>query len=215
MRWLNYFSSARIPYYIYKINKNDCVVINFLLGVEHAIIILYGAIFLCKIFNNQEAFPVSIFNTNDVLFIKSLQINSQCYYKLISLDTTYILSFSLNDLRNNNKINHKLLFNIINSSKYTVRKYEIINHILINKYIKYRIIQLILFLCLEFGIIQNNKITIPFSVSQKNLAKITRSNTVAVNHIMNFLFKKQIIKYYSKKGICINNILNLISTFLL
>lgn len=215
MKWLSYFSKSKIPYYIYKIKKNDLMIINNNLQINQSIIILYGTIFLCKNFNNKKNFPVAIVSTNNIIYLKSFKNNTQYYYKLIALDNSYVLSFSFNYLIKNTKTNKQLFSQIIHAYENTLIRYEMINHILVHKYIKSRIIQLILILCLEFGIINNKKIIIPFSLSQKNLANIIKSNKITVNKIISYLIKQNIIKYSSQKRIYLQNISLLSYTFLI
>jgi len=214
MKWLNYFSSAKIPYYVYKINKNDVIIINNDLSIDQSIIILYGTIFLSKNFNNKRTFPVAILSTNNIIYLKSFQIHNQYYYRLIALDHSYLLSFSLNHLKNNSTVKKELFFYIISAHQNTLIKYEMINSILVHKYAKYRLIQLILSLCLEFGIFNHKQIMIPFTLSQKNLTNIIKSNKMTINKLINGLRKKEIIQYSSKKIISLHKILNLSYIFL-
>jgi len=209
MKWLNYFSNSNIPYRIYKIKKNDLIIINKHFIISNSIIILYGTMFFCKVFNNQELFPIAILNTNNIIYLKSLHIDNECYYKLIALDKTYILSFSCSYLINKKKMNKELLICIINAYQNTFIKYELINSILSHKYIKLRLVHLILVFSLEFGIVYNHNIIIPFNLPQKYLIYILNTNYITVNKIINFLIRQNIIKYSSDKILSLHSILNL------
>nr|YP_009397325.1 global nitrogen transcriptional regulator [Thuretia quercifolia]ARW66511.1 global nitrogen transcriptional regulator [Thuretia quercifolia] len=206
MKWLNNFSSANITYYIYKLNKNDFFILDPKISKDQSFIILNGIILIIKVFSNKKYFPLIILNTNNIISLEYFSTNSNYYYKLIALDKTYILSFSIKDLKGNNKIKPEIFHSIIDGYHITLTKYEIMNSILVHKLAKHRIIQLILFLSFEFGTISNKKILIPFSLSQKKLALITKSNKITVNKIIKHLCKEKIIKYLYKKIICIINI---------
>nr|YP_009326625.1 global nitrogen transcriptional regulator [Membranoptera platyphylla]AMJ16882.1 global nitrogen transcriptional regulator [Membranoptera platyphylla] len=208
MKWINSFSNSQIPYYIYKLNKGDKILYNPNKIYNRSIVILQGVIYLFKIFQNKEIFPLAILKTNNIIDLEC-SYETQHYYTIIALDQTYLMSFSLSDIKNKIYIKKQILLNIIYGQKITLKQYELMNQILRHKYIKYRILQLILLLSLEFGIIHENKIIIPFSLSQKNLSIIIGSNKITINQIMNYLSKKTIIKYSTKKIIHIENIFNL------
>nr|QCI06368.1 global nitrogen transcriptional regulator [Dictyurus purpurascens] len=211
MKWLNYFSNANIPYYIYKLSKNDSLILNSKLNKDQSFIILNGIIFIIKIFKNKQIFPVIILNKNSIVNLQYNHINSNYYYKLVALKKAYILSFSYKNLKSTKKINTEMLYDIISGYHMTLKKYELINNILVHKLAKNRIIKLILFLSLEFGNIYNKEIIIPFSLSQEKLALITKSNKITVNKLINHLNKEKIIKYSYQKIIHITNINKLIS----
>nr|QCI06079.1 global nitrogen transcriptional regulator [Delesseria sanguinea] len=208
MKWITSFSNSQIPYYIYKLNKGDKILYNPNKIYSKSIIVLHGVIYLFKVFQNKEIFPLAILKTNHIIDL-NYYYETQHYYTIIALDKTYLMSFSLLEIKNKIYIKKQILFNIIHGQKSTLRQYELMNQILKHKYIKYRILQLILLLSLEFGIIHDNKIIIPFSLSQKSLSIITGSNKVTINEIMSYLSKKTIIKYSTKKIIHIENIFNL------
>nr|YP_009332845.1 global nitrogen transcriptional regulator [Membranoptera tenuis]AKL79101.1 global nitrogen transcriptional regulator [Membranoptera tenuis] len=208
MKWINNFSNSHIPYYIYKLNKGDKILYNPNKIYNRSIIILHGVIYLFKIFQNKEIFPLAILKTNNIIDLE-YSYETQHYYTIIALDQAYLMSFSLLNIKNKIYIKKQILFNIIYGQKLTLKQYELMNQILRHKYIKYRILQLIFLLSLEFGIIHKNKIIIPFSLSQKNLSIIIGSNKITINQIMNYLSKKTIIKYSTKKIIHIENIVNL------
>nr|YP_009391942.1 global nitrogen transcriptional regulator [Acrosorium ciliolatum]ARW60086.1 global nitrogen transcriptional regulator [Acrosorium ciliolatum] len=199
MKWINEFSNSQIPYYIYKLNKGDSIIYNCNSDYNKSFIVLRGIIYILKIFTNQEIIPIAILNTNNIINLNPFKINKQNYYKIIALDKTYIISFNINKLKYNDNINKSLILNIIFSYELTLEKYERMNSILIHKHIKYRVIQLILFLCLDFGIINQKQVIIPFKLSQKSLAKITGSNQITINKMINKLSKNMLITYSLKK----------------
>nr|YP_009393608.1 global nitrogen transcriptional regulator [Bostrychia simpliciuscula]ARW62170.1 global nitrogen transcriptional regulator [Bostrychia simpliciuscula] len=198
MKWINFFANYNITYYVYKINKEDSILIySSCKNINKSIVIIHGSIYITKNFTNQKKLILAILSKNDIFSLKSK--SKKFYYKLIALEETYFISFNLVDLKKF-KSNDCFLFNIIISYENTLSKYEIMNEILSQKYAHNRVTQLILFLCLEFGIISKKKIYIPFKLSQKKLAIISNTSTVAIN---------KNIKYYNKKSIYIQNIFNL------
>lgn len=199
MKWINAFSSSQIKYYIYKLNKGDSIIYSYNSDYNKSLIILNGIIYIIKIFTNQEIIPIAILNTNNIIYLNSLHTTKQNYYKLIAFEKTYIISFNINQLKYQSNTYKLLTSNIIKSYELTLKRYELMNTILMQKNIQNRLIQIILFLSLEFGIVYQQKIIIPFTLSQKNLANITGSNKITINRIIHKLSKQMIIKYSLKK----------------
>nr|YP_009392773.1 global nitrogen transcriptional regulator [Bostrychia tenella]ARW61335.1 global nitrogen transcriptional regulator [Bostrychia tenella] len=203
MKWINFFANYSIPYYIYKIEKEDSILLNnSYKNVNKSIIIIHGSIYIIKIFINQEILPVAILGKNNIFTLKEKNVNYKFYYKLIALETTYLISFSLNNLKNN----YALLLNIIKSYNNTLEKYEVMNEIISQKYAKNRTVQLILFLCLEFGIVNKKEVYLPFKLSQRSLAIMSHTNKTTINKIIKYTWKKINIKYSNKKNVYIQNI---------
>nr|QCI06569.1 global nitrogen transcriptional regulator [Erythroglossum lusitanicum] len=199
MQWINAFSNSQIKYYIYKLNKGDSIIYNYYETYNKSLIILSGIIYIIKIFTNREIIPIAILNTNNIICLDNLYTTKQNYYKLTAFEQTYIISFNMNELKYESHICKSLTSNIIKSYDLTLKKYELMNNILMQKNIQNRLIQIILFLSLEFGIVYQQKIIIPFTLSQKNLANITGSNKITINRIIHKLSKQMIIKYSLKK----------------
>nr|YP_009391326.1 global nitrogen transcriptional regulator [Dipterocladia arabiensis]ARW59470.1 global nitrogen transcriptional regulator [Dipterocladia arabiensis] len=206
MKWINNFSNLQISYYIYKLNKGDKIICNNKSNYDKSIIILYGITYLFKTLNNKQIFPLAILNKNNIIHLDKYHVNKKINYQLIAFETTYLISFSYKNITNKTHLNNNLLLKIITSQELTKKNYEIMINILKHKYIKYRIIQLLLLLSLKFGVINEKEIMIPFSLSQKNLAIITESNKITVNKIINELCKKMLIRYSAKKIIYITDI---------
>lgn len=206
MQWIKFFKNYNIPYYVYKLNKEDYILIyNHYPNTNKSIIILHGSIYVIKIFTNKETMPLAILNKNNIFTLEEKNINYKFYYKLVALEQTYIVSFQLTHFTKIKK-NYYLLLKIIKSYNNTLTKYEIMNEILNQKYAKNKIIHLILFLCLEYGIIHKKQIYIPFRVSQRNLAVMTGTNKATINKVMKYICKNIPIKYSSKKNLYIKNI---------
>nr|YP_010155950.1 global nitrogen transcriptional regulator [Cumathamnion serrulatum]QQY85317.1 global nitrogen transcriptional regulator [Cumathamnion serrulatum] len=208
MKWIKTFSNSQITYYIYKLNKGDKILYKPNRIYSKSIIVLHGVIYLFKMFQNKDIFPLAILSTNNIINL-DYSYDTQHYYTIIALDRAYLISYSLLDIKNKIYIKKQILINIIYGQKSTLKQYELMNQILKHKYTKYRILQLIFLLSLEFGVIHDNKIIIPFSLSQKNLSIITGSNKITINKIMNYLSRKTIIKYSTKKFIYIEDIFSL------
>nr|YP_009295239.1 global nitrogen transcriptional regulator [Dasya binghamiae]AOH77251.1 global nitrogen transcriptional regulator [Dasya binghamiae] len=203
MTWINKLANSQIPYYIYKLNKGDQIIYNYNTYYNNIIIILYGTIYFIKAIHRKQIFPLAILKTNNIINLKKFCINIKYSYKLIACETTYLVSFSLINTKN---IKKDILFNIISSQNLTLNNYAMMNEILKHKYIKHRIIQMILLLSLKFGHINNQEIIIPFSLSQKDLANLLGSNKTTINKIINELCKKMFIQYSSKKIIQVKNL---------
>nr|WMP12353.1 Global nitrogen transcriptional regulator [Laurencia verruciformis] len=204
MKWINLLNNCKIPYNIYKLNKNDSTIIcNRYNNQNHLTIILHGSIYIIKIFENKKAIPIVILNKNSLF--NTTDISNRFYYQLIALDKTYILTVKID---NASELSSELMINIIESYKKTLNLYQIIHETMNHKHKKNRVIQMILFFLFEFGIVNQTQIQIPFKVSQKNLAKITGTNKKTVNQIINNIKKRSNITYSKKKSIQINNIFN-------
>nr|YP_009398994.1 global nitrogen transcriptional regulator [Cliftonaea pectinata]ARW68058.1 global nitrogen transcriptional regulator [Cliftonaea pectinata] len=206
MKWTSFFTDYNIPYYIYKLKKEDAIVLNNLNLKNQSIIIIYGSIYATKIFRNKKTLPLAILKTGNIFHIKHLKHKNLFYYKLIAIEETYILSFEIDKLKNKKKITHNFLFHIINSYNNTIQKYEVMSEIINQKYTKKRLIQLILLLCLEFGIFKDKKVCIPLKMSQKNLSQMISINKNNINQIIKFLNKDTKIYYSKQKKFLINDV---------
>nr|WMP11926.1 Global nitrogen transcriptional regulator [Laurencia australis]WMP12138.1 Global nitrogen transcriptional regulator [Laurencia australis] len=204
MRWINLLNNCKIPYNIYKLNKNDSTIICTQYNNQNYLtIILHGSIYIIKIFENKKVIPIVILGKNSLFSTKD--ISNRFYYQLIALEKTYILTVKI---KNPNKLSSELMINIIESYRKTLNSYQIINETINQKHKKNRVIQMILFLLFEFGIINQKQIQLPFKISQKNLAKITGTNKKTINKIINNIKIKYNTNYSKKRSIQINNIFN-------
>nr|YP_010851705.1 Global nitrogen transcriptional regulator [Echinothamnion hystrix]WGH14560.1 Global nitrogen transcriptional regulator [Echinothamnion hystrix] len=207
MKLIKFLTNNKIPYYIYKLKKEDFIILNNIKNKNHNIlIILSGTIFITKVFPNKELLPIAILNKNNILIKNNKEL--KIYHKLVALEKTYVLTLDLFILKQD-KVNTLLKMNILNPYKKTIEQYEVINNIMSQKNIKNRILQLILNICLQFGKVKNQQIFIPFQLSNKNIAILTGTSENTVNKIMKQIYNKSIIKNLNKKVIFLDNILNL------
>nr|YP_010851111.1 Global nitrogen transcriptional regulator [Aphanocladia stichidiosa]WGH13966.1 Global nitrogen transcriptional regulator [Aphanocladia stichidiosa] len=207
MKWIKFLTNNKIPYYIYKLKKEDFIILNNIKNKnKNIIIILSGTIFITKVFPNKESLPIAILNKNNILIKNNKEL--RIYYKIIALEKTYILTLDLFILKQN-KVHTLFRMNILNAYKKTIEQYEVINNIMSQKNIKNRILQLIFNICLRFGQIKNQQIFIPFQLSNKNIAILTGTSTNTVSKIMKKIYNKNIIKNLNKKVIFLDNIFNL------
>nr|YP_010199072.1 global nitrogen transcriptional regulator [Hydropuntia urvillei]UAD88521.1 global nitrogen transcriptional regulator [Hydropuntia urvillei] len=195
------FFESNNSFYIYKLYKGDSIVFKNSLPYNPSFIVFYGTVYIMKIFTNGESIFLVLLTSNSLLNFNSSNSN-YAYYKVIALENTYLIK-----LYKLNSVNHLMYFsnviNLLDLFYYTLKQYESSYYILLHKSIKYRIIQLLLLLCREFGILNSNYIIIPFEISQKTLSHITGSNPTTVNKIINDLIRKLLIKYVVKKKILI------------
>nr|ARW69414.1 global nitrogen transcriptional regulator [Polysiphonia sp.] len=207
MKWIKYLTINKIPYHIYKIKKKDSIILT---NVENEnnnlLIILCGILYITKVFPNKELLPVAILEKNEIF--SQNRKNKDIYYKLTSLETTYVLSIEEHKVKMSNSYISKDI-NILKSHQKTVYKYELNNEIISQRYTKDRIIQLILIICLQFGKIKNKQLLIPFKLSQKNIAILSGTNKSSVNKTIKKMRTMKILRNVDKKTIYINNLLNL------
>nr|YP_009395264.1 global nitrogen transcriptional regulator [Bryothamnion seaforthii]ARW64032.1 global nitrogen transcriptional regulator [Bryothamnion seaforthii] len=207
MKWLSFLSSQKIPYYVYKLNREDSIIIHkYSLETNQSIIVAYGSIYVSKIFTNTETLPIALLGKNSIFIKENNNINNEFYYQLTALETTYIISFKEDDLKGIVKFRINLIGILISSYKKTIEEYEAMNQVMCQRYLKNRIYQLILLICLKFGIISDTKIQIPFQVSNKHIATITGTNTTNISKLLRNISKNLFIKISNKKKIYINNI---------
>nr|QCI05110.1 global nitrogen transcriptional regulator [Centroceras clavulatum] len=198
MIWINYFFTFNIPFYIYKLKSGDSIIHKSQYSKSHTIIILHGIVYLVQVFSNNETIPISIMSKNNILDINNYKISSKSYYKVTALKDTYLLNFCSKKVKESN---HKyyILKYLLKSYQLTLYNQENIRYILCHKTTKYRIIQLIIILSLQFGIIEKNLIKIPFKVKKTDISLITGSNISNVNKIVKILEINNIIKYSNSK----------------
>nr|YP_009511545.1 global nitrogen transcriptional regulator [Gracilariopsis mclachlanii]AXI97422.1 global nitrogen transcriptional regulator [Gracilariopsis mclachlanii] len=202
-KWVQLLLELDIPFYVYKLNKGDSIISKYKHKNSSAAIILYGTVYVLKMFTNGEAICVALLNHNNIIdFNFSTLDKDYVYYKIIALEETYLINFYWLDFI--------CIFNylpiaikIFNLFRNTLKKYEMTSYVISHKSIRYRIIQLFVLLCQEFGYINNNCIKIPFEISQLTISNMIGSNTITVNKIMRDLINQFLIKYIVKKKILI------------
>nr|YP_010618779.1 Global nitrogen transcriptional regulator [Rhodomelopsis africana]WAX02792.1 Global nitrogen transcriptional regulator [Rhodomelopsis africana] len=204
MKWIKFLTQNKIPYYIYKLKREDFIILN--KKKSNIIIILSGIIFITKVFPNKELLPLAILDKHSILIKNNKKVKT--YYKIIALEKAYILTLNEYSI-NKSSINILMGINIFNGLKKTIDNYEAMNNIMSQKQVKNRIIQLIFTICLQFGKIKSQKISIPFKLSNKNIAILTGTSENTVNKVIRTIYKKDIIKELSNKAISIKNILHL------
>lgn len=199
MQWIKFLSSNKTPGYVYKLSKFDYLLIkNSNDNHNKTIIVLYGITCIVKSFSNKEIVPISILSKNNI-FTNNNE-DREVYYKVIALELTYIITF--NTIVKTEKLD---------TSRYyikTLEKYEYMNQIISERKAKKRIFQLILFICLEFGKIEKNFITIPFKLSQKYIAIMTGLSKHTVSKTISNLREADIIKK-DQRTFNVKNILNI------
>nr|WOA02409.1 global nitrogen transcriptional regulator [Gloiopeltis furcata] len=197
MKWLNHFSELKIPFYLYNLNNNDSIVCSSSINRKKSFIVVHGVMYLVKVFANGEMLTLGIFNKGDIISITDP--NKSCYYSIIALRETFILSFTWEDLIYLSTKKKCSLKEIACSLKSALHQYEQMNTILAHKCTRHRIIQLILFLAREYGQISSDKIKIPFYMSQNTIGTVIGSNTSNVSHIISNLLDMGILEYTSQK----------------
>jgi len=200
MKWINYFFNFNIPFYIYKLKIGDSIIENKNHTYDRSIIILYGTIYLTQIFSNQEILPITILNTNNIININNSSINTKSYYKMTALQEAYLISFSDKNITINKNVSTQFLKYYLTNYKLTLYNQKMINYILIQKSTQHKIIQLLLFLSIQSGIIHNKFIKIPFKVRKRDIAIMIGSNINTINRTFKLLERKKIV-YYSKNNL--------------
>nr|YP_009295591.1 global nitrogen transcriptional regulator [Mastocarpus papillatus]AOL58075.1 global nitrogen transcriptional regulator [Mastocarpus papillatus] len=208
MKWINYFTISKIPFYVYKLHKGDSIIYIKRKEKYTSIIVAHGILYLLKIFTNKEILTLGILSKENI--VHSLIEQSNSYYKLIAIEESFLISFKWLDLITNKNSSTNLLIDVIKSYQDTLYKYEIMNHILIHKYTEHRIVQLILFLCKEFGLVEQNRIIIPLQISQTTLSIIIGSNRCTISKIIHRLYLKKAISFSKKKYIILINTFQLL-----
>lgn len=206
MKWLIKLEYYDMSFNIKVLKKDDCIINNQKTSNHRMIYILDGFMQKMQKFNNGEIINTQLLYSNDIFIDtqQSVQINDQpnnYFYKFKALTQTTIIV-----------INQKKLLKKIQKEYRLYDYYYNLNQemliILSHKNTKKRLIQLLLILIKNFGILSSNKIFVPFNISHNNIANIIGSQRITVNRIMNQL--KQTVLYYDNKKIVIFNLIKLI-----
>nr|YP_010902565.1 global nitrogen transcriptional regulator [Hypnea nidifica]WCH54420.1 global nitrogen transcriptional regulator [Hypnea nidifica] len=204
MKWLNYFLNFNIPFYIYKLNTHDSIILSHKIKMNQPMIILYGIVYIIKNFYNDKKTTIAILETNNILYINKIK-EKNCHYKIIAISKSFLISFQWKNLININKSFNDLIFKeIIKLYIKTNKKYEMMNIIMSHKYIKNRVIQLLLFFARDFGSMHKKKITICYYISQNTIGTISGSTRTTVNRILKHLTYNKYIEYSIDKKIILN-----------
>nr|YP_010198287.1 global nitrogen transcriptional regulator [Gracilaria ornata]UAD86703.1 global nitrogen transcriptional regulator [Gracilaria ornata] len=200
-KWKQLFFESEIPFYIYKLNKGDSLVFKYQTKYKPLIIVFYGTVYIMKIFTNSESIFLAILTNKSIIDFNFFDSN-YIYYKVVALENTYFIKlFWLDYIAHCHYLSTSIKF--LDLFRYTLRQYESSSYVLMHKSIRYRVVQLLLLLCKDFGVLNNNYVLIPFELSQKTISYITGSNPITVNKVVNFLIKRLFIKYIVKNKILI------------
>nr|YP_010196241.1 global nitrogen transcriptional regulator [Gracilaria caudata]UAD83638.1 global nitrogen transcriptional regulator [Gracilaria caudata] len=202
-KWMQLFFESEIPFYIYKLYKGDALIFKFYVKCKPLIIVFYGTVYIMKVFTNGESIFLAILTSNSIIDFSSNSFDSNyIYYKVVALENTYFIKFCWLEYITHFKYLSTVV-KLLDLFRYTLQQYENSSCILLHKSTRYRVIQLLLFLCREFGILNNNYIIIPFELSQKTISYITGSNPITVHKIIHYLINKLFVKYAVNKRILI------------
>lgn len=210
MKWIRYLKTTNIPFRTYKLNSKDSIILeNKSDDSNQIIVILEGFVNLSKIFTNQEIQCVSLLSKNRIIKRPNFQRNSKIYfYQILAICPTDILSINLNQAYTNTVFTRKFLATINIFYEYTIKDYENTASILIQKNIKFKIIQLLYTISEKFGKIHNSCIIIPIYLSHEMIGKILGTNRVAITKALNELQKSNLITY-NFRYIKVYNFMNL------
>nr|YP_009589095.1 global nitrogen transcriptional regulator [Corallina ferreyrae]QBL75611.1 global nitrogen transcriptional regulator [Corallina ferreyrae] len=212
MKWIEYLEYYNIPFNIYILDKNDCIMLDKKFSKPQLMIILNGLIQLLQIFSNGETICTALLKQNNI--ISDILSNSSntltYYYKANAIIKTAIIVIPSNKLNYINNVLAKQTFNLCIQESRHNNNHSMIQ-ILCHRNTKKRIIHLLLILSKNFGRLKNHEIIIPFYISHNTISIITGSQRVNVTRIMNYLKNKTIISY-NKKNLIIHSLLQLIQS---
>nr|YP_010902764.1 global nitrogen transcriptional regulator [Hypnea nidulans]WCH54619.1 global nitrogen transcriptional regulator [Hypnea nidulans] len=204
MKWLNYFLNFNIPFYIYKLNINDSIIFSKNTNSNQPMIILYGIVYIIKNFHNNKKTTLAILGAENILYINSIK-DENCYYRMIAINKSFLISFQWKNLINTNtNLNNTIFKEFIKMYTKTNTKYEMMNTIMSHKYVKNRVIQLLLLYALDFGNINKQEIKIPHYISQYTIGKISGTTRTTTNRILRHLNYTKFVKYSTDKKIHLN-----------
>lgn len=199
MQWIKFLSIKKTPHYVYKLNQLDYLLIhssNY--DYNKTVVILHGIACVIKTFSNKETIPIAMLSKNDI-FVNHNK-DYQIYYKIVALEMTYLVTF------------HKMIktttLNTTECYINTLKKYEYMNQVINERKAKKRVLQLILLVCLQFGKIEQNLITIPFKLSREYIAIMTGLSNNTISKIIIKLKQTKIVEK-NQKAFNIKQILNI------
>lgn len=208
MQWLLKLEKNNIPFCIHVLQKNDSIIMYEIIQKRQIIYIVDGLIQVLKIFTNKEQVCLYLIYKNSIIpdINNYKNNNNNYYYKIIALKKTVIATITSNKsyatLQKNNKIFQEFQLT------YNQKKRDLVS-IFIYKNTTQRLIQLLLIMVKNFGIVKQKHIIIPFSLSHNTIGTIIGSQRITINRIMFHLKQKKIINY-NKEKIIIYNIIQLI-----
>lgn len=205
MKWISYFFTFKVPFYIYKLQTHDSIIENKNKPQEKTIIILYGTINLVQVFSNKEMLPITILHKNHIVEINNDPSNNKSYYKLTALKETYLICFDSNQIYDNNYITKNFLKSYLEYYKLTLKHQKMMNYILIQKNTQYRIIQLIILFSIKFGIVHDEFIKIPFKIRKRDIAIMSGSSISTIHKTFHLLKINKIIKYSKNQLLFVRN----------
>nr|YP_007878179.1 global nitrogen transcriptional regulator [Calliarthron tuberculosum]AGA63790.1 global nitrogen transcriptional regulator [Calliarthron tuberculosum] len=215
MTWIKYLEYKNIPFNIYILENNDCIIFHTKSKFNHLMIILDGLIQVLQIFTNGETICTRLLTKDNIIpnFLSQTSNKLTYYYKATAIIKTAIMIVPFNILNKNIKLNNLSIQKLIKLYIYESKNQNtnLMIQIFCHRNTKKRIIYLLLILSKTFGKLKNHEIIIPFYISHNTISMITGSQRVNVTRIMNHLKNNKIISY-NKQNLRIYNLLQLIQS---
>lgn len=195
----NYLLSIQKNYFtIHKIRLGDCILLNFK-HPSKIYLISRGCVKVSKIFRNNYILVFAILAQSDVICTQNIFPNYFCIVEALS--STSLVSCDYNDILYHFKYLTIISCEIISAYHRYIYKTNQIIQLLSHRDKRNRLINLLLILCKNKGVITKFGIIINLSITNYKLANIIGSSRITVNNIFNKLKKDKLISIWNNRVI--------------
>ena len=197
LRPWHYLLSIQENYFtVHHIQSGDCVLINFK-NQSQIYLIIKGYIKVSKIFRNNYVLVFALLTNNDLICTQNVSTTCLCVAE--ALCSTSLISCYYDDILYHFKHLTVISYEIISAYHRYIQKSNQITQLLSHRDKKNRLINLLLVLCKEKGIITKFGIIINLFITNYKLANLIGSSRITVNKVFNKLKGNQLISTWNNK----------------
>nr|YP_009296686.1 global nitrogen transcriptional regulator [Apophlaea sinclairii]AOM65826.1 global nitrogen transcriptional regulator [Apophlaea sinclairii] len=195
-RWCYLLSFQKVCFNIHKMCPGDYILVR-AEDIHKMYLITQGAVKFSKIFTDTSTLTLAILRENDLITI--IKTQNYYYYSAEALSFTLILSYNYDKiLQKSNQFSTLHSELVLAYHRYIQKVYKIIQ-VLSHRDKINRLINLLLILCQQFGIVTRFGIVINLVMTHNTLAIIIGSSRITITKILNSFQKTQVISVYHNK----------------
>lgn len=204
MKLINLLIKSDTLYYLYKLKPGDSIIYQSNKNYNRYYAVISGAVLFKNITSKNKHITLGIVNNCNIINFKNCE---HSLFEIEAITLTYVLTYKCQYSNLINKRQRYTLTYYMKNHTKQLEQYKEIIYILSHKFIKNRFIQLIFYLSLEFGIIKNDRLTIPLYINKQQISLMIGSSRTNINKIIRSY--RSCIHLSNKKNIYIKNIINL------
>lgn len=198
-KWCYLLSMKKIYFNIHRMLLGDCLLINFQ-HKNHIYLIVQGSVKVNQVFTNTNKLTIGILMEDDLINIISLpRTKKSYYYSAEALSSALIISYNHKMVLQRPHEYISLYHELLSAQERLIIRSNDIIQVLSHRDKKCRLINLLLILCKQFGIITRFGIMINLIITHNTLGGIIGSSRTTITKILNSLQGYRLLSVYHNK----------------